>query len=144
MSLTLLRIGSVEKSVETEAGRKTLKNYPCRFADRKNKAFFILSGKADSIIMERTSKRLKREKRGSDLPIKLKAETTHNVKTAFHNKAKRLFAACKTPAVMLFPGVKKEIAAVNGAAGKMKTFFSNTQSRFLLLKERNKFKNQAL
>lgn len=47
MSLTLLRIGSVEKSVETEAGRKTLKNYPCRFADRKNKAFFILSGKAD-------------------------------------------------------------------------------------------------
>jgi len=45
---------------------------------------------------------------------------------------------------MLFPGVKKEIAAVNGAAGKMKTFFSNTQSRFLLLKERNKFKNQAL
>lgn len=144
MSLTLLRIGSVEKSVETEAGRKTLKNYPCRFADRKNKAFFILSGKADSIIMERTSKRLKREKRGSDLPIKLKAETTHNVKTAFHNKAKRLFAACRTSAVMPFSGTEKEIAAVNGAAGKMKTFFSNTQSRFLLLKERNKFKNQAL
>lgn len=146
MSLTLLRNGAdrSKKSVEIKVGRKTLKNYSCRFADRKNKAFFILSGKADSIIMERTSKRLKREKRGSDLPIKLKAETTHNVKTAFHNKAKRLFAACKTPAVMPFSEAEKEIAAMKGATGKMKTVFQIRKAVFLLLKERNKFKNQAL
>lgn len=51
MLLTLLRNGSglPEKSFETGGGRKTLKNYPCPFADRKNKAFFVFTGKVDSI-----------------------------------------------------------------------------------------------
>ncbi len=81
---------------------------------------------------------MKREKCELDLPIKLKAEITHNVKTAFHNKTEGLFAVCKTSAVIPFSEPEKEIAAVNGAT------FQIRRAVFLLLKERNKFKNQTL